>query len=53
MTDEKFWNKLDKMHEEIIQLRIEVAKLKIKSGLWGALSGVVMTTGILLLSAVK
>lgn len=49
MTDEKFWQKLERMHEEIILLRIEVAKLKIKSGLWGFAAGLISTIGLFII----
>ena len=33
--------KVDKIYEQVTQLRIDVAKLKIKAGIWGALSGAI------------
>lgn len=29
------------MHEDIVLLRIEVAKLKMKAGIWGAVAGMI------------
>lgn len=53
MTDEKVWKKLEQISEDVILLRIEVAKLKLKASSWGLLSGIIGSIGIYLISTIK
>ena len=45
--------KLDEIGEYITKLRIEVAGLKIKSGVWGAIAGMIPAMGLFLLYIFK
>lgn len=45
--DEKMDNKII---NEVAKLQVEIAMLKVKSGIWGALAGVIAAISILLLS---
>lgn len=51
--ENKLWNKLENIEENIVMLRIDVAKLKLKASTWGLLSGIVGSIGIYLISALK
>lgn len=51
--EEKLWKKLEKIEENIVLLRIDVARLKLRASVWGLASGVVGSIGIYLISAIK
>jgi hypothetical protein len=40
--------KLDNLDEKVTNLRVEVAKLKVKASVWGGVGGVITAVGILL-----
>ena len=41
------------LDEKVTKLRVEVAALKVKSGLWGALAGLLPAIGILLYTVLR
>lgn len=53
MTDEKFWRKLENIEENIVLLRIDVARLKLRASVWGLASGIIGSIGIYLISAIR
>ena len=44
---EDLGSKFDKMQEDITTMREEVASLKVKSGIWGAIAGLIPTVILL------
>lgn len=43
-------DKLDKISSRLSSIESEIATLKVKSGLWGAVAGVIATMGALLMA---
>lgn len=37
------------LHDEVAELKVEVARLNVKAGLWGALAGIVTAAGAVFL----
>ena len=41
--------KLDKLADDVVQLRVDVGALKIKSGIWGLMGGLIPAIGATLM----
>lgn len=52
-TLERLDESLQRLHREVGSLQTEIARLQVKAGFWGALSGLVAGVGIALLAKFK
>jgi len=47
------WGEIKDMREESVPLRVEVERLKVKSGVWGALAGLLPAVGVVIWMLLK